>query len=85
MSDPRVGGSFTDHFNFDCQELTAPQTGQGCTLWGTAEWADPDGWTASFSGLEDASGQSFAHAVAVGTGANTGWTYSRSPRGVTRP
>jgi hypothetical protein len=76
VSDPRVGGSFTDHFNFDCHELIAPQTGHGgCTLWGTVEWADPDGWTGSFSGLEDVNGQSYAHAVAVGTGANTGWTY----------
>jgi hypothetical protein len=73
---PRLNGPFTLHMNLDCYELTTPMPGySGCVLWGTSVSPEPDGWTATFTGVEDASGQQTVQVMGIGFGANAGWVF----------
>ena len=47
----------------------------GCVMWGTNVWPGPDGWTATYAGVEDASGQQTIAAHGRRLGANAGWVF----------
>ena len=75
-NDARLNGTYTVHHNYDCYELTTPMPRHGgCVMWGTNAWPGPDGWTATYSGVEDASGDQTAQFISVGFGANAGWVF----------
>lgn len=79
MSDPRLDGTFTFHHDYDCYGLRTPMPRHGgCVGWGLSEWPEPDGWTGSYSIVEDSSGGQVGQFLEVGTGSNSGWTFAAS-------
>ena len=73
---PRLNGPYTLHHNYDCYLLTTPTPGySGCVMWGTSVSPEPYGWTATYTGVEDASGQQTVQVIGVGFGANAGWVF----------
>jgi hypothetical protein len=73
---PRLNGPYTLHHNYDCYLLTTPTPGySGCVMWGTSVSPEPYGWSAIYTGAEDASGQQTVQAIGVGFGANAGWVF----------
>ena len=56
--------------------MTTPTPGySGCVMWGTSVSPEPYGWTATYTGVEDASGQQTVQVIGVGFGANAGWVF----------
>lgn len=73
MSDPRVSGHYTNHFNYDCYG------GDACIFWGTHVLDGPDGgWDCSYTGTTNPTTayEYLVLLVCPGTGTYDGLTYT---------
>lgn len=73
MSDPRVSGHYTNHFNYDCYG------GDDCIFWGTHVLDGPDGgWACSYTGTTNPTTayEYLGLLVCPGTGTYDGLTYT---------